>query len=179
MRKTRHKTVITTKRLVLRPMQARDRDDLFAVFGNTEVMAYWSTLPHATAEETAQLIEQTLAADRETTAEFAIEYAGRVIGKAGFWQMPEIGYLLHRDYWRRGIGYEALEALIVYGFDQRGLSQITADVDPDNIASVKLLTKLGFVETDRAAKTFQIGGKWCDSIYFALQRDSWQQAKAT
>jgi len=142
-------TVLETKRLVLRPMRLSDRDDLFAVFGNTQVMKYWSTLPHPDAVHTAALIRETIDADPATTAEFAIEFDGRVIGKAGFWRMPEVGYLLNPAYWRRGLGQEALEALIRYGFEQRGLDRITADVDPDNIASLAMLTKLGFKEAGR------------------------------
>lgn len=170
-------TEIETERLLLRPMRESDRDDLFAVFANADVMAYWSTLPHASPDETAKLIEQTIAANPETSAEFAIEFEGRVIGKAGFWHMPEIGYLLHPDFWRRGFGHEALQALVAYGFQDRGLAQITADVDPDNAASIGLLAKLGFVETGREAKTLRIGDNWFDSIYYALGRRAWDNRK--
>lgn len=163
-------TVIHTKRLTLRPMQMSDRDDLFAVFGDARVMRYWSTLPHPDAEHTAELIRETIEADPKTTAEFAIEYQGRVIGKAGFWRMPEIGYLLHPDFWHQGIGTEALHALITFGFEQLDLDEMTADVDPDNEASLRLLAKLGFRETGRAEKTLQIGDAWFDSVYLTLDR---------
>jgi RimJ/RimL family protein N-acetyltransferase len=158
-------TEIHTERLLLRPMRPSDVDDLFAVFGNPEVMKYWSTRPHEDRSITAALIKGTIAASAETTAEFAIEHQGRVIGKAGFWQMPEIGYLLHPDYWRQGFGAEALTALMDYGFTQRGLDRITADVDPDNLASLALLKKLGFVETGREKNTLRIGDNWYDSVY--------------
>lgn len=156
-------------------MRLDDLPDLFEVFGNAEVMRYWSTLPHAHPSETAELIRATIDANPATTAEFAIEYDGRVIGKAGFWHMPEIGYLLHRDYWRRGFGREALAALIAYGFETLSLEQITADVDPDNIASIRLLEGLGFKETGREARTLQIGPDWFDSVYFALTPDRFSE----
>lgn len=161
---------IKTERLVLRPMQLSDLEDLFAVFSNAQVMRYWSTLPHASREVTEALIRQTINADPARTAEFVIEFKGKVIGKAGFWQMPELGYLLHPDYWRRGFGREALEALIAYGFERLGLAQITADVDPENAASLALLGKLGFVETGRQKNTLEIGGRWFDSVYLARSR---------
>lgn len=161
-------TVIKTKRLTLRPMRMSDRDDLFAVFGDARVMKYWSTLPHSDPEHTAALIRETISADPKTTAEFAIEFQGCVIGKAGFWRMPEIGYLLHPDYWHQGIGTEALRALVAYGFDELELDRITADVDPNNEASLRLLGKLGFRETGRAERTLQIGDVWFDSVYLSL-----------
>ena len=166
---------IKTKRLLLRPMRLTDADDLFAVFGDPRVMKYWSTPPHPDVKHTAALIRETIEADPVTTAEFAIESEGRVIGKAGFWRMPEIGYLLHPDHWRGGFGYEALEALIIYGFADRGLEQITADIDPDNAASIGLLSKLGFVETGREKNTVEVTGVWYDSVYYTLTNANWQE----
>lgn len=168
-------TEIRTKRLLLRPMKTTDRDDLFAVFCDPRVMRYWSTLPHTTPDQTAAFIRETMNADAKKTADFAVELNGRVIGKAGFWNLPEIGYLLHRDFWQQGYGSEALRALLQYGFQQQGLDRVTADVDPDNQASIALLQKLGFAETGRDKNTMEIGGTWFDSIYFALERATWAQ----
>ncbi|KIN76458.1 RimJ/RimL family protein N-acetyltransferase [Sulfitobacter mediterraneus] len=161
-------TILTTPRLVLRPFDPADAEDLFAVFGNPAAMRYWSTLPHASVAVTARMIEQSLAADPSQHAEFAIEHDGKVIGKVGLWQMPEIGYVLHPDYWRRGIATEAVQAVIAHGFETLGLARITADVDPENLASLAMLKKLGFVVTGQAQNTIKIGGKWFDSIYLEL-----------
>lgn len=161
-------TVLTTERLVLRPFLLEDAEDLHQVFGNKEAMKYWSTLPHASIRETEALVRQTMQADPARHAEFVVEFEGRVIGKAGIWEMPEVGYILHPDYWRRGFGEEVLGALIRFGFEERKLAQITADVDPDNVASIAMLGKLGFRETGREARTIEIGGVWYDSVYFAL-----------
>lgn len=162
-------TEITTKHLLLRPMRASELEGLFAVYSNPDAMKYWSTLPHDDLAQMAALIKETVEADPKTTAEFAIEYQGRVIGKAGFWRMPEVGYILHPDFWRRGFGTEALRALIDYGFADRKLDRITADVDPDNHASLAMLRKLGFAETGRETNTTEIGGKWYDSVYLELR----------
>lgn len=167
-RKAAFMTILQTPRLVLRPFDPADADDLFAVYGNAGAMRYWSTLPHETVAVTAQMIERTLAADPGTHAEFAIVYNGKVIGKVGLWQLPEIGYVLHPDYWRRGFATEAVEAVIAHGFETLGLSQITADVDPENAASLAMLKKLGFAITGQAQNTIEIGGKWFDSIYLEL-----------
>jgi len=48
-----------------------------------------------------------------------------------------------------------------------GLPALTADVDPRNAASLRLLARLGFVETGRAQRTFRWRDEWCDSIYLA------------
>ena len=51
---------------------------------------------------------------------------------------------------------------------QCGATPVFADVDPRNAASLALLTRHGFIETGRAAGTWQVGDELCDSIYLAL-----------
>jgi RimJ/RimL family protein N-acetyltransferase len=99
-----------------------------------------------------------------------IERQGRVIGKAGCWRLPEIGYILHPDYWGRGFAREALEAIIPRMFETHPIDAIVAEVDPRNGASLGLLARLGFAETGRAARTLKVGEEWCDSVYLSLPR---------
>ena len=96
---------------------------------------------------------------------------GRVIGKVGIWshERQEIGYMLHRDFWRRGYMTEAMTALIPLFWTQ-GLTNVVADVDPRNEGSVKTLEKFGFVETGRESSTGEIDGVPYDSVYFGLER---------
>jgi len=159
--------VIKTERLVLRGAQAEDVGPLFEVFGCVETMRYWGTATHVSIMETAQLVDQ-IADDDPALSYFVVTRDGRAVGTAGFWQGSEVGFILHRDLWRQGFGEEVLRALIPYGIDTLGLEEITADVDPDNAASIGLLTKLGFVEMARAERTLQIGDRWFDSVYFRL-----------
>jgi ribosomal-protein-alanine N-acetyltransferase len=166
---------IKTERLILRPPGAEDAADLFAVFSNAKAMRYWSKPMFTDPAQTLEYIDAVRGADPAKTAEFVVEFEGRVVGKAGFWRMPEVGYILHPDVWRRGLGEEALRALMAYGFDTLKLSRITADVDPDNAGSLALLGKLGFVETGRETNTLKIGDAWFDSVY--LERTAPRLAK--
>lgn len=54
--------------------------------------------------------------------------------------------------------------------DLEALNAIMADVDPRNTASLTLLSRLGFQETSRAARTWLIGEEWCDSVYLSLAK---------
>ena len=150
---------------------------LHAIFSDAQVMKYWSTLPHREIVQTRAFMDAVIGADPATSIEFVIEFQGRVIGRAGFWRLPEIGYLLHRDVWGQGFGSEAVAALLAHGFSHFGLSEAVADVDPDNTASLRLLAGLGFEETGRKKNTLQIGERWFDSVYLRLTRDQWN-AKA-
>ena len=76
--------------------------------------------------------------------------------------------VLDQAFTGRGYAFEATQAVLARAFGVRGLSVVTADVDPRNEASLKLLARLGFAETGRKAGTFQIGDELCDSVYLAL-----------
>ncbi|GKY88974.1 GNAT family N-acetyltransferase [Sinisalibacter aestuarii] len=163
--------MIRTERLLLRPVEERDLDDLFAVYSNPQAMRYWSRPPHESREVTQARMQGLRASLAETGSEFVIDRGGRVIGRAGVWRIAEIGYILHPDFWRRGIMHEALSALIPHAFRQlEQIDALTAEIDPRNIASARLLAKLGFHETHRAANTIEVGGEWCDSSYWRLAR---------
>jgi RimJ/RimL family protein N-acetyltransferase len=110
------------------------------------------------------------AAPSDHRDDFVVEHEGRAIGKAGCWRLPEVGYILHPDYWGQGLASEALTAVIGHVFSTRAIEAIKADVDPRNEGSLRLLARLGFVETHRAERTWLVGEEWCDSVYLALKR---------
>ena len=167
--------VIRTARLVLRRVRPEeDFAGMHAVLCNPEAMAYWSTPPHETAAQTRDWLAAMAATGPDEGDDFIIEYQGRAIGKAGFYRFPDIGYIIEPELWGQGIVAEALAPLIARAFTLYGQERLTADVDPRNTASIRLLEKLGFAETHRAERTWQIAGQWCDSVYFALSQEDWQ-----
>ena len=111
-----------------------------------------------------------IAASAEESDDYVVEYKGRVIGKAGCWRVPEIGFILHPDYWGEGLAHEALVAVIDRAFATFPIAALEADVDPRNVACLGLLRKLGFEEVRRARRTFKVGGRWVDSVYLSLRR---------
>ncbi len=162
--------MLRTARLTLRPPHVTDLEDLHGVYGDARAMRYWSTPPHADLAETERWLQGVIAATGAAPKYLVIEHDGRAIGTAGIHEGAEIGFILHADFWRRGLMREALEALIPYLFDVTGAEALTADADPLNAASIALMTALGFEETGRAERTFFINGAWADSVYLRLPR---------
>lgn len=161
--------MIQTARLTLRRATWDDLDATHRLFSNPVVMRYWSRPEHETLEETRRWLRE-LVEPGPDSLDFLIEKDGVVIGKAGAWRLPEIGYLLHPDHWGQGLAQEAMTAVIAHLQRIRPeLTHLIAEVDPRNTASLRLLTRLGFVETGRAERTMQWRDEWCDSIY--LRRD--------
>jgi [ribosomal protein S5]-alanine N-acetyltransferase len=161
---------IITSRLRLRRPTLDDLDAMHAVFSDPAAMRYWSTPPHTDRAETVAWLERMINAPPAESDDFLIEHQGRIIGKAGCWRLPEIGFILHPDYWGQGLAREALSPIIDHVFDTHGVPAIEADVDPRNQGSLAVLKRLGFRETGRAKRTWKIGDEWCDSVYLALPR---------
>lgn len=161
---------IRTARLVLRRARRDDLAAIHAIMSDARAMRFWSTLPHESIAVTEPWFEQQFFSGLLERDEWVIEHDGRVVGNIGIWNMPEFGFILHPDAWGQGIGTEAARAFIDYAFATHHINAITADVDPNNAASLNLLHKLGFTETGRAERTFFIGGQWFDSVYLSLPR---------
>lgn len=163
-------TSIRTSRLVLRPANMDDVEAMHEILTHKIAMRYWSTLPHGDIEQTRTWVGSMVDTPPDIGLDFIIEHEGKLIGKAGCWRMPEIGFILHPDYWGQGFVTEALTAIIPKIFAQFPAPVLEADVDPRNGGSLAVLKKLGFVETGRAERTMKLGDEWCDSIYLSLKR---------
>ncbi len=163
---------ILTPRLTLRHARPDDLAAMHAVLSDPRATRWWSTPPHASPDETRAWLDGMIAGNAEGSDDFVIERDGRVIGKAGFFRLPEVGYILHPDHWGQGLASEAVGAAIDHVFATREIDELTADVDPENQASIRLLERQGFVRTGFAKKTFNVGGVWQDSLYYGLTRQA-------
>lgn len=170
--------IVRTKRLLMRRAEVRDLGCLHTILSNAEAMRYWSTPPHSSLHQSREWLKDMMSSPESESDDFVVEYEGRVIGKAGFWRLPEIGYIFHPDIWGRGLGFECLTALIDRIFRRFDIDTALADVDPRNMASLRLLEKLGFAETRRATATILVGEQWCDSVYLELTREAWRRREA-
>jgi ribosomal-protein-alanine N-acetyltransferase len=169
---------LTTERLVLRRMTLGDAPALHPTFSDPEAMRFWSTLPHESLAVTEAWVAATIASVIAGEADdFAVVLNGAVIGKAGLWKGKEIGVILSRGAWGRGLATEALRAAINHGFSQ-GIDCITADIDPRNLSSQRLFRKLGFRHTGSEKATFLIGEEWADSDFFALTAGDWSAVRS-
>lgn len=158
---------IRTERLLLRRARMDDAEAMHRIMSNPIAMRYWSTPPHREFAETERWMASMVNGDPTESDDFIVTLDGQLIGKLGAWRLPEIGFLLDPACWGQGYAREALAAFI----ERRrrlGSAELTADVDPRNAASIRLLEQAGFLETGRAAGTWLVGVELCDSVYFAM-----------
>ena len=145
---------IETERLVLRPWRESDLHDLYEyakVYGVGQ-MAGW--MPHKSIEESKRILHFFMG-EKKT---FALELKenGKVIGSLGLEEMDtdpvdgeqygrELGYVLSKDYWGRGLMPEAVQAVIGHCFDVLKLDYVTCGHFHRNDRSRRVIEKTGFV----------------------------------
>ena len=144
---------LTTERLTLRNWRQTDLDDLFeyASVDGVGQMAGWS--PHKSKEESAQILKTFI----EGKKTFALEYRGKVIGSLGIEEYNEgkfpefadkkcreIGFVLSKDFWGRGLMPEAVREVVRYLFEDVGLDVILCGHFAWNRQSARVQEKCGF-----------------------------------
>lgn len=163
---------IETARLILRPARESDLDDMHAVLSSAEATRWWSSPPHESVDQTRDWLSAMIAGGA-AGLDMVVVRDGRVIGKAGFYTPPDIGYILHPDHWGQGLAGEAVTAMLDRYFTATDHDHTKADVDPENIGSIRLLEKMGFVRTGFGERTWNVGGVWKDSFFYTLTREAW------
>ena len=183
-----------TSRLSLRPLTLDDVDAVHAYRCLPEVVAYLSHDVLSREEVSARIagrIERGRPGAADPVLELAVEErrTGRVVGDVmlrieqchSISRMPSaewegtIGYALHPDVHGRGLAAEAATELLVLGFRELGLRRITADAYADNLASNRVLRRIGMRhEATILAKSLGKDGTWLDDNTWALLREEWR-----
>jgi ribosomal-protein-alanine N-acetyltransferase len=142
---------LETERLILRPLEPGDVEDIHAVYSDPSTFVYLGSEPSESIEETLDVIErvQKRLSDRGLALGAVVERAsGRVIGDCGLQHLEggtevELGYRMGREYRGRGYTTEAARAWLTYGLDTLGLDRIVAVARPENAASTRVMEKAG------------------------------------
>jgi RimJ/RimL family protein N-acetyltransferase len=173
---------LETARLRLRHVGAGDAADLFTVFGDVEVMRYWSRPAFEDLSETDDYIAAIHEGfSRRSLFQWALERKADhvVIGTCTLAQLDasnrraEVGFALGRSSWGAGLGQEAVSRLLEFAFGELGLHRIEADVDPRNTRSLSVLQRLGFVREGQLRERWLVGGQAQDSVLLGLLAREW------
>ncbi len=174
---------LTTARMRLREPTLDDAEPLFKMYGDPEVMRYVGRPPHTRVEEIRERLTRDLEAiHRGESARWVLTPLGepQVIGSVGLfhWSQSdyraEIGYLLGREHWGRALMKEVLPAVVRFGFEVMRLHRIDAQVDPENIASLKLLEGLGFKREGVLRESTFANGRFYDTVMLGLLVREWR-----
>ncbi|GAB2766743.1 GNAT family protein [Terrabacter koreensis] len=182
-----------TDRLVLRPLTPDDVDAVLAYRGLPEVVVHLSHGVLDREQVTARIADRIArglpgAGNPLLGLAVADPRTGRVVGDVMLRLEPShsigpvtdewegtIGYALHPDVHGRGLAAEAAAALLAIGFRDLGLRRITADAYADNVASNRVLHRIGMrLESTSVATSLGKDGTWLDDNTWALLREEWR-----
>jgi len=169
--------IIETERLLLRRVNSNDVNEILELRSNPETMKY---IPRPLLKNLDdafghfKMIDDAI--ENNTGINWAITLKGnsKLLGIVGFYRIQpenyraEIGYMILPEFQGKGIVSESIQALLRYAFDGMNLHSVEAVIDPDNIASEKVLQKCNFVKEAHFKENEFYGGKFWDSVIYSI-----------
>jgi|KBSSwiStaDraftv2_1062776.scaffolds.fasta_scaffold78908_4 ribosomal-protein-alanine N-acetyltransferase len=168
---------LSTERLVLRQVNESDAEKIFSLRSDERVMQFIDRPVAVTIADALQYIERinnSLNAAEGITWAITLKEDPSLIGTIGFWRIEkehyraEIGYLLNHSFHRKGIMQEAMIVVLAYGFKIIKLHSIMANVNPANLASIKLLERNNFTREGYFKESFFFNGRFLDTAIYSL-----------
>ena len=176
--------VLETKRLILRPFEMGDAEDLYAWAKDPGVGLAAGWPPHGSVEESREIIRTVFSAPN--TFALVDREGGHVIGSAGFigthrTRLPgpddELGYALACAFWGRGLMTEAAAELVRFGFETLGLNTIWCAHYQGNERSRRVMEKCGFRRRFSQEEEVPLLGERRLTHCYALTREEFENAE--
>ena len=172
---------LTTTRLLLTEIRSSDCASLYSLFSNPDVVKFYDLEPFTDitqAEKLIALFESRFNSTSGIRWAIRTKTSGELIGTCSFNSWSEkmrsatIGYDLKPDYWNKGISTEAIFEILRVAFVGKlpcgPLHRIQADTILGNIASEKVLNKLGFKEEGIRRESAYVKGQYYDMKCFGI-----------
>jgi RimJ/RimL family protein N-acetyltransferase len=176
--------MLESDRLCIRRFQDSDFDPFWKYRNDPEVARYqgWE-LPYS-REKAQEFIVEMKVKRLSMQGEWfqaAVEdkISGEMLGDVAFYlkkgePQAYIGYTIARPHWRKGYGLEATHCLLVYLFGELDLHRVIAVTDVENIASSRMLERMGFRREAHFIENLIFKGAWASEYYYAMLKREWE-----
>ena len=161
----------------IRKWELPDAKDLAAALSNKKIqdnLRDGLSYPY-TEQDGLDYISGMLSADENETFAFAITVDGKAVGSIGVFrqenihrQTAELGYYIAEEYWGKGIMTEAVRQICEYVFEKSDIIRIYAEPFAYNIASCRVLEKVGFQYEGTLRNNAIKNGKVIDMKMYSL-----------
>ncbi len=175
---------LQTERLYLRKILPEDEDDMYEYSKDPETSKYLLWEPHSSRNFTRGHLKY-LQAQYQKAAFFdwalVLKESGKMIGTCGFTEIyerekrAEVGYVISPLYHRQGFAPEALKRVMEYAFDTLGLVSLSGRFMEDNLASEKVLSRLGFQKDERKRESIHKRGKKQRIFTYTLTKEEYRK----
>lgn len=145
--------ILETNHFVLRTWTEADAEDLYEICRDDRVMKYIGAgVGYKTLKESVDFLNWAVAYQAKNNfCRWAVteKSSGEIVGSCGFarphkTEEIELGYLFAVKHWGKGFATEAASACLKFGFEKLGFPEVIALIDKENVASRKVLEKIGF-----------------------------------
>ncbi|MDR1531683.1 MAG: GNAT family N-acetyltransferase [Clostridiales bacterium] len=175
-----YKNTLETERLILRPLTVGDFEAAHSWAGNPANTRYMTWGPN-TEGQTRSFLE-TVSAGKDYAV--ALKEFGKVIGSCGIYpdsanDTGELGWIIHKDYWKQGYGTELGGELIRYGFKDLRLRRIVASCAAVNYGSYRVMEKNGMRREALHVKAHwaRVDKEWIDGAVYAILAEDYFEPK--
>jgi RimJ/RimL family protein N-acetyltransferase len=179
---------IETARLTLRSFTPGDFDDLYAYQSRPDVARYlyWPARDRGQVRRALREQCQETSLDHEGDwLTFAVVWreSGRVVGEIGLKlvsredRLGEIGFVFHPDCQGRGLATEAARAMLALGFGPLRWERIIGCCDARNLASGRLMERIGMRLAARHVCSEYVKGEWTDELVYAIPDREWKASR--
>lgn len=179
---------LETARLILRPFEQRDIQPFSAYRSDPYVAKYQGWQAPFSLEQATRFVDEMMTrtpGEPGQWYQFALELkkSGEMIGDCAFQRLAEdhaqaeIGFTLASPFQGQGYGTEAVRRLIDYLFGDLSLHRLRANCDPDNLASSRLLEKVGMRHEGHFVESLWFKGVWADEEWYAILQREWTAKK--
>jgi ribosomal-protein-alanine N-acetyltransferase len=178
--------ILETSRLILRPLTLADAETAYRGWtGDADVAKYVSWLPHHSINDTIEWLKKVEWKQSSKGGSclrdnyiwgFVLKETGELFGSGGLiwedsYQLFQIGYNIMRSHWNHGYTTEAMTAVLGFAVSDLGIKRVAGGHAKENLASAKVIEKLGFVY-DRDDITPHVDGvRFFDSREYFLDID--------
>lgn len=172
---------LTTKRLNLRPISARDKAAIFKYRSDNEANKFQSWIPETPNDIDlffSKLSTKPNLPDSWFQMVIRENKTDQIIGDLGMHfsndlTQTEVGCTLNKIYHGKGFATEALTIIVDFLFNKLNKHRVFASVDPQNESSINLLERLGFRKEAHFVESFNANGKWKDDAIYAILKREW------
>lgn len=181
-----NKVTLSTERLVLREFNEKDFSAVHAYASDKENIKYMIWGPNTKEDTVEFLIECMENANKNPRRQYdfavTLKETGRVIGGCGIYlndKLDEVmlGWILHKNYWKKGYMTEAAKELLRFSFENLKLHRVYATCDANNYGSYKVMENIGMRREGHAIKNRKVVGfkEYHDELFYAILEEEWER----
>ncbi len=175
---------LKTKRLVLRRIIETDCNEILELRSNPITMKYIPRPIAKTIDDAKthfKTIDEKIENNTGINWAITLKNSDKMIGIIGHYRLQpenyrcEIGYMILLAYQGQGIITEAIKVVLEYGFEDLNMHSIEAVIDPDNLASERVLQKNGFIKEAHFIENEYYEGKFLDTVIYSILKKNFKK----